>query len=202
MYGLFARNNGLKILCAHFKAYVQVCYLDHRRVNLTRVPQETVQNIVKDTTRDDDMVQLLLDFKSFIDSTLPTAFADEVDVPLVGTSEQGATQKRPNKDFGYALIDAFQTGFKARRNKPAEMIAKYLDKAMRKGQKDASDADFEALLDSVLGLYRFTNDKDVFRTFYHRALAKRLLLERSASDDFEKAMLKKLQERMFNILCR
>jgi hypothetical protein len=24
MYGLFARNDGLKILCAHFKAYIQV----------------------------------------------------------------------------------------------------------------------------------------------------------------------------------
>ena len=30
MYGLFARNNGLKILCAHFKAYVQVGYSSHR----------------------------------------------------------------------------------------------------------------------------------------------------------------------------
>jgi cullin-4 len=149
------------------------------------------------------MVQRLLDFKSFAESTLPTAFADEVEAPLIGTSEQGATsQKLPNKDFSYALIDAFQTGFKARRNKPAEMIAKYLDKAMRKGQKDASDAAFEALLDSALGLYRFTNDKDVFRTFYHRALAKRLLLERSASNDFEKAMLKKLKERMLILLCR
>jgi cullin-4 len=149
------------------------------------------------------MVQRLLDFKSFAESTLPTAFADEVETPSVGTSEQGAMpQKQPNKDFGYALIDAFQTGFKARRNKPAEMIAKYLDKAMRKGQKDTSDAAFEALLDSALGLYRFTNDKDVFRTFYHRALAKRLLLERSASNDFEKAMLKKLKERMLTMLCR
>ena len=47
----------------------------------------------------------------------------------------------------------------------------------------------------VLVLYRFTDDKDVFRTFYHRALAKRLLLEKSASDDFEKAVLKRLKER-------
>ena len=39
-----------------------------------------------------------------------------------------------------------------------------------------------------------TLDKDVFRTFYHRALAKRLLLQRSASDDFEKAVLKKLEK--------
>jgi len=57
-----------------------------------------------------------------------------------------------------------------------------------------SDDAFEVLLDAALALYRFTDDKDVLRTFYHRALAKRLLLERSASDDFEKAMLKKLKE--------
>jgi cullin-4 len=30
MYGLFARNNGLKILCAYFKAYVQVGYSSHQ----------------------------------------------------------------------------------------------------------------------------------------------------------------------------
>jgi cullin-4 len=37
-------------------------------------------------------------------------------------------------------------------------------------------------------------DKDVFRTFYNRALAKRLLLGRSASDDFEKEVIKVLSE--------
>jgi hypothetical protein len=30
MYGLFARNNGLKILCAHFKAHIQVGYSSHQ----------------------------------------------------------------------------------------------------------------------------------------------------------------------------
>jgi hypothetical protein len=30
MYGLFARNNGLKILCAHFKAHIQVGNLARR----------------------------------------------------------------------------------------------------------------------------------------------------------------------------
>jgi cullin-4 len=101
---------------------------------------------------------------------------------------------QPDQQFLYTLTDAFSTGFKSRRSKPAEMIAKYLDKAMRKGQGKATDAEFQGLLDRVLQLYRFTDDKDVFRTFYHRSLAKRLLLEKSASDDFEKGMLKKLKE--------
>lgn len=159
------------------------------------------------------MVQLLLDFKVLADSTVSTAFVDNLEAPTSKTAgssntaaaastsnappSNAASSAQINQDFSYALVDAFQTGFKARRNKPAEMIAKYIDKIMRKGQRGASDEAHEALLDSVLALYRFTDDKDVFRTFYHRALAKRLLLEKSASDDFEKAMLKKLKERRF-----
>lgn len=165
-YALFASVDGLPVLCREFKAYVQ----------------RTVQDIVKDASKDDEMVNRLLEFKSFADTTLKEAFVDP-------------STKQNNQDFAYGLIDAFTKGFKARRNKPAEQIAKHVDRLMRHGQRGVSDAAFEALLDAALALYRFTDDKDVFRTFYHRALAKRLLLERSASDDFEKAMLKKLKEK-------
>ncbi|KAH8992167.1 hypothetical protein EDB83DRAFT_2683263 [Lactarius deliciosus] len=98
------------------------------------------------------------------------------------------------KDVEYALHDAFASGFKKRRNKPAEVIARHIDKLMRMGQGSTSEEAFNEHLDASLALYRFTEDKDVFRAFYHRALAKRLLLGRSASDDTEKAMLKKLKE--------
>lgn len=37
-------------------------------------------------------------------------------------------------------------------------------------------------------------DKDVFLRYFQRALAKRLLLQRSADDDFEREFLKKLGE--------
>jgi cullin-4 len=40
-------------------------------------------------------------------------------------------------------------------------------------------------------------DKDVFRTFYYRALAKRLLLGRSASDFHEKKVIGLLSEGKF-----
>jgi cullin-4 len=104
-----------------------------------------------------------------------------------------------SKDFQYALHDAFSDSFKKRHNKPAEMVARHIDKLMRKGQGSASDESFIEQLDDCLALYRFTADKDVFRAFYHRALAKRLLLGRSASDDAEKAMLKKLKEGVYRI---
>lgn len=148
------------------------------------------------------MVLRLLEFKALADQALKFAFVREKDVPSAAATGSSASPvasvsdlpvKLPDQDFIYTLTDAFAVGFKTRRNKPAEMIAKYLDKAMRKGQGSTSDAEFQALLDSALALYRFTDDKDVFRTFYHRSLAKRLLLEKTASDDFEVAMLKKLK---------
>ncbi|KAI6022306.1 hypothetical protein PISMIDRAFT_18761 [Pisolithus microcarpus 441] len=165
-YSEFAAVEGLNILCREFKIYVQ----------------NDVANIIKDTEHEGTMVERLLEFKVFCEGALQTAFVDP-------------QTKQPNREFSYALTDAFAYGFKVRRNKPAELIAKHLDRLMRRGQRDMSDPEFDQLLDSVLGLYRYTDDKDVFRSFYHRALARRLLLERSASDDFEKAMVKKLKEK-------
>jgi cullin-4 len=144
------------------------------------------------------MVQRLLKFKALADMTISSSFLDEKVTASRGPNASASTSlhtKQPNNEFVYALSDAFTMGFKARRSAPAEMIAKYLDKAMRRGQGGTSDEQFEALLNSVLALYRFTDDKDVFRSFYHRSLAKRLLLQKSASDDFEASMLKKLKER-------
>ena len=127
--------------------------------------------------KDEEMVERLLELKA--NASLTHSFS-------VSSSSC--------KDFQYALHDAFSGGFKNRRNKPAEMIARHIDKLMCKGQGSSSDELFNEQLDASLALYRFTADKDVFRAFYHRALAKRLLLGRSASDDAEKAMLKKLKE--------
>ncbi|THG96189.1 hypothetical protein EW026_g5599 [Hermanssonia centrifuga] len=194
MYNKFSRVDGLKVLQVSFKKYVK----------------EQVAIIVKDVAKEEKMVENLLQFKYFCDSLTADAFANVEPVTTVksiapsvaSTSalpmdvdvDTAPPKKIPNQEFVYALSDAFQQGFKARRNKPAEMIAKYLDKAMRKGQKGKEEVDFMSELDRVLTLYRYTDDKDVFRTFYHRALAKRLLLEKSASDDFEKMILKKLKE--------
>ncbi len=180
------------------------------RTNQLVPSQEQVAIIVKDVAKEEKMVENLLQFKYFCDSLTADAFANVEPVTTVksiapsvaSTSalpmdvdvDTAPPKKIPNQEFVYALSDAFQQGFKARRNKPAEMIAKYLDKAMRKGQKGKEEVDFMSELDRVLTLYRYTDDKDVFRTFYHRALAKRLLLEKSASDDFEKMILKKLKE--------
>ncbi|KAJ7169497.1 Cullin family-domain-containing protein [Mycena filopes] len=180
MNDLFSDADGDKVICAVFKSHVQ----------------KTVQTIVKDAAADDTMVQRLLDYHATADTAIRKCFLQEP--PKTGKANAASTSsvplRRPRQEFIYALSDAFAVGFRARRNKPAEMIARHLDKLMRKGQGAISDADFNVLLDQALGLYRFTDDHDVFRKFYLRALSKRLLLEKSASHDFEASVLKKLKD--------
>lgn len=51
------------------------------------------------------------------------------------------------------------------------------------------------VLDKTITLFRFLQDKDVFERYYKQHLAKRLLLNRSVSDDAERGMLSKLKVR-------
>lgn len=48
------------------------------------------------------------------------------------------------------------------------------------------DTQLEKKLDEVMSIFRFIHGKDVFEKFYKNDLAKRLLHNRSASDDAEK----------------
>ena len=74
--------------------------------------------------------------------------------------------------------------------------AKHLDIAMRRGQGSGTEAEFNAFLDEIIALIGFAKDKDVFKAFYSTQLAKRLLLNKSASDDMERNMIVKLQKEM------
>ncbi|KDE09586.1 hypothetical protein MVLG_00481 [Microbotryum lychnidis-dioicae p1A1 Lamole] len=96
--------------------------------------------------------------------------------------------------FSQAISSAFEFFINKRENKPAEMIAKFLDAKLRSGNKSMGDAEFEKLLNDVLFLFRFTQGKDIFEAFYKRDLAKRLLLNKSASFDAERSMLLKLKD--------
>lgn len=49
------------------------------------------------------------------------------------------------------------------------------------------------VLDKTITLFRFLQDKDVFERYYKQHLAKRLLFNRSVSDDAERGMLSKLK---------
>jgi cullin 3 len=56
-----------------------------------------------------------------------------------------------------------------------------------------NEGEVETVLDKALVLFRFLQEKDVFEKYYKQHLAKRLLLQKSLSDDAEKSLISKLK---------
>lgn len=63
-----------------------------------------------------------------------------------------------------------------------------------------SEQEIEAVLDKTMVLFRFLQEKDVFERYYKQHLAKRLLLNKSVSDDSEKNMISKLKVKYSDML--
>ena len=55
------------------------------------------------------------------------------------------------------------------------------------------DQEVEIVLDKAMILFRYLEEKDVFERYYKQHLAKRLLLNKSTSDDAEKNMISRLK---------
>jgi cullin 3 len=56
-----------------------------------------------------------------------------------------------------------------------------------------SEQEIDHVLDKSMVLFRYLQEKDVFERYYKLHLAKRLLLNKSLSDDSEKNMISKLK---------
>lgn len=163
-------------------------------------------DIVFDEAREHEMVVRLLEFKGRLDYVLEHAF--QMHEGLGHTLREAFESfinktRRSNMTWG------------TDNPKPGEMIAKYVDmilkggvkaipaafasgdlkKARNEDQNSSEDEDEEIAkqLDHVLDLFRFVHGKAVFEAFYKRDLARRLLLQRSASADAEKSMLTRLK---------
>ena len=52
----------------------------------------------------------------------------------------------------------------------------------------------EDMLDKVVKLLAYISDKDLFAEFYRKRLSRRLLQDKSASDDHERAVLTRLKQ--------
>jgi cullin-4 len=72
--------------------------------------------MVKDPSKDQVMVSTLLSFKDEVDKILHDSFDN-------------------NPTFANAFKESFETFINSRRNKPAEMLAKYFDTMLRSGAK-------------------------------------------------------------------
>ncbi|GMH33867.1 hypothetical protein BSKO_01701 [Bryopsis sp. KO-2023] len=138
--------------------------------------KETGKQLVQDPERSKDpvgFVQGLLTLRDKYEEIIRQAFGDD-------------------KNFRNALNQAFEH-FVNQNPRSPEYISLFIDEKLRKGIKDQSEVDLEAILDKVMTIFRFLQEKDVFEKYYKQHLAKRLLSGRSYSDDAERSLLVKLK---------
>ncbi|KAK1637241.1 Cullin family protein [Colletotrichum phormii] len=164
--------------------------------------------IVADKERGDDMVQRLLELKRSLSLIVRDAYRGDQDFV-----------NELRNAFGDFMNDrSIATTWSSGTSKVGEMIAKYVDMLLRGGIKALpktllsdnvdraaaeqsgiasagdEDAELDRQLDQALELFRFIEGKDTFEAFYKKDLARRLLMGRSASQDAERNMLRKLRE--------
>lgn len=169
MYSLISRISQLDKLKETWKTYIKETGLE-----MIKAENNLVASSENIPNKEKSLVQDLLDFKQQLDQLLEEAF-------------------NKSDPFVYALKEAFENFINSRANKPAELIAKYVDSKLKGGKKGLSEEELEIVLDKVLVLFRFIHGKDIFEAFYKKDLAKRLLLQKSSSFDAEKLMISKLK---------
>ncbi|KAK6038765.1 cullin family protein [Cooperia oncophora] len=97
-----------------------------------------------------------------------------------------------DKMFKNRIQTEFETFINLNKNSP-EYLSLYMDEKLRKGLKSENDENAEKLLDKAMVLFRFLQEKDVFEKYYKQHMARRLLLDKSISDDMERMMISKLK---------
>ncbi|KAJ1267473.1 hypothetical protein BS78_07G058900 [Paspalum vaginatum] len=120
-----------------------------------------------------DFVQRLLNEKDKYDNIINVSFNND-------------------KSFLNALNSSFEHFINLNTRSP-EFISLFVDDKLRKGVKEANEDDLETVLDKVMMLFRYLQEKDLFEKYYKQHLAKRLLSGKAASDDSERSMLVKLK---------
>jgi len=80
-------------------------------------------------------------------------------------------------------------------NRAANCLAIYVDELLRTGLKGYTESQpaMEEELRKVILVFRYLQDKDVFELYYKQHLAKRLLTNKSISEEAEKAMVSQLK---------
>ncbi|CAL5325072.1 hypothetical protein CsSME_00004254 [Camellia sinensis var. sinensis] len=120
-----------------------------------------------------DFVQRLLDEKDKHDKIINLAFNSD-------------------KTFQNALNSSFEYFINLNPRSP-EFISLFVDDKLRKGLKGVNEEDVEIVLDKVMMLFRYLQEKDVFEKYYKQHLAKRLLSGKTVSDDAERSLIVKLK---------
>jgi cullin 3 len=80
----------------------------------------------------------------------------------------------------------------------SEYISLFIDENMKKGIKGKTESEIDAVLEKAIVLLRYVQDKDLFERYYKKHLCRRLLMNKSISNEVEKQMISKMKIELGN----
>jgi cullin 3 len=80
----------------------------------------------------------------------------------------------------------------------SEYISLFIDENMKKGIKGKTEMEIDTVLDKAIVLLRYVQDKDLFERYYKKHLCRRLLMNKSVSNEVEKQMISKMKMELGN----
>jgi cullin 1 len=172
MYKLLSRiPDGLEPLRTRFEAHV-------RRAGLLAVEKVASQGEN-------------LDPKAYVDALLEihTQYAALVKTAFTGESEFVRSLDNACREY----VNRNKVCEKNTTRTP-QLLAKHADNVLKRSTKATEEDDMEKMLNQVMTVFKYIEDKDVFQKFYSQTLAKRLVNGTSASGDAETSMISKLKD--------
>lgn len=70
-------------------------------------------------------------------------------------------------------------------NKSAEALAAYCHLLLKKSNKSMQDVELDVILNQIIVVFRYIEDKDVFEGFYKKRLAERLVRTLETTESFK-----------------
>eukprot|EP01094_Clydonella_sp_ATCC50884_P028172 TRINITY_DN8371_c0_g1_i2.p1 TRINITY_DN8371_c0_g1~~TRINITY_DN8371_c0_g1_i2.p1 ORF type:complete len:738 (+),score=239.95 TRINITY_DN8371_c0_g1_i2:74-2287(+) len=170
------RDDQVEDLSRMYNLFSKVRCLEAIKTEMSQYVRQCGKAIVNDTEKIKEhgaYVQALLDLKDKYDHLLREAF-------------------RNDRSFQHALDLTFEHFINLNRQSP-ELISIFIDDKLKRGVKECTDEEIEIILNKVMMLFRYIQEKDVFEKFYKQHLARRLLLGKSLSDTVERGMIERLK---------
>lgn len=96
-----------------------------------------------------------------------------------------------------AVTNSFQSFISAYR-RSSEYLSLFIDENLKRGVKDKTEAEVDAVLEKAIILLRYLADKDMFERYYQKHLGRRLLFQKSGSIDVEQQMISRMKQEVGN----
>lgn len=183
MYRLFSRiTDGLVPVAEIFKVHITDLGGEKITQRLARVETAAKEGDKGGEKESNDDPQFIKDLLSVHDKYLTMVNAQFGSNTLFQKALKDAFNDLVNRDVG--------------KFKTADLVASFCDRLLKTGSTEKlSDNEVEEFLEKTVQLFSYLTDQDLFAEIYRNQLARRLLNQRSASDDMERLMISKLKSK-------